>query len=292
MNAFGKNLRSQISVANTLQRLLLINIIFFIVIRITNAITGLFLHPIFEFPDVSHYLAVPAGFSELIARPWTIVTYMFFHWDILHIFFNMLWLFWMGKIFQEYLGNEKLLNTYITGGLAGAFAFIIAYNLFPLFSGVVYSAYALGASASVLAITVATATLLPTYPIQIIFIGVIQLRWVALVTIMLDMISVSGSNAGGHIAHLGGALYGFIYIRQLRKGNDITAWLTKFFSLFSLRKNMKVVRTKKKKDEDYNLNRKASQERMDDILDKISKSGYGSLSREEKEFLHHFSKEN
>lgn len=291
MTSFGNSIRSHIRISDTLQRLLILNIAVFLFVRIVNAFSGLFLFEIFSFIEVSSWFAIPADFSRLINKPWTLITYMFFHWDVLHIFFNMLWLYWMGKIFQEYLGSKKLLSTYLVGGLTGAIFFILAYNVFPLFSNTFQSAFALGASASVLAITVAAATLLPDYPIQLLFFGTVKLKWIALITILLDLISVSGNNAGGHIAHLGGAFYGFIYIRNLKRGNDITGWLTNLFDRFSPGKKMKVSYSKPKHDEEFNVTKKAKQERMDEILDKISKSGYGSLTQEEKNFLFKISKE-
>ncbi len=291
MTSLRDNLRSQIRIADTLQRLLIVNISLFLIVRIINAISRLFLVPVLSFDDVSFYLAIPASFTLLLTKPWTIITYMFFHWDVMHILFNMLWLYWMGKIFQEYLGSKKLLNTYLAGGISGALFFILAYNAFPLFSNSLHTSFALGASASVLAVTVATATLLPDYPIQLLLFGTVRLKWIAVITILLDLINISGDNAGGHIAHLGGAMYGFIYIRSLQKGTDLTAWLTKLFDKFGSKQKMKVAHRQKKKDEDYNINRKAKQDRMDDILDKISKSGYGSLTQEEKNFLFKISKE-
>lgn len=284
-------MRQQIIQANTLKRLLIINITIFLVLRIGNSLSGLFLTPVFEFIYVSRVLAIPASLPELITRPWTIITYMFLHWDIGHILFNMLWLYWMGSIFREYLGDKKLLATYLAGGVAGAIFFIAAYNIFPRFYDILPDAFALGASASVLAITVGAATLLPEYRVSLLFFGPVKLKWIALVTILLDLISISGSNAGGHIAHLGGALYGYIYIRQLQNGRDLTAWLTRFFDRISGKGRMKVVSNRPKRDEEYNIDKRTRQERMDEILDKISKSGYGSLSREEKEFLFKVSKE-
>ena len=147
MSTFG-NIRSQLNISDTLQKLLFINVGVFLVVRIVNALSGLFLHPVLSFDDVSTVFAIPANFSKLILRPWTIITYMFFHWDVFHIFFNMLWLYWFGKIFQEYLGSKKLLSTYLAGGFTGAIFFIAAYNFFPLFSNSFQHAFALGSSLS------------------------------------------------------------------------------------------------------------------------------------------------
>ena len=217
---------------------------------------------------------------------------MFYHWDFLHLLFNMLWLYWMGAIILEYLGAKKLFGIYIMGGLFGALAYVIAFNTFPIFANSVNVSFALGASASVLAITVAAATLLPDYPISLMFIGNVALKWIAVVSVLLDVINISGDNAGGHIAHLGGALFGFIYIKSLRNGTNLTKWLEYLMDRFSGRRGkMSVAYTKKKSDEDFALHKKAKQEQMDEILDKINKSGYGSLSQSEKDFLFRMSKE-
>jgi len=198
----------------------------------------------------------------------------------------------MGKIIMEYLGQKKLFGIYLMGGLFGALAYLIAFNTFPIFSHSVNYSFALGASASVLAITVAAATLLPDYPISLMFIGNVALKWIAVVSVLLDVINISGDNAGGHIAHLGGALFGFIYIKSLQKGTNLTKWIEILTDKLSgKRGKMTVAYKRKKSDEDFVLQRKAKQEQMDEILDKINKSGYGSLSQSEKDFLFKISKE-
>ena len=292
-NSIRDNIQRAIGPADTLQRLLIANVAVFLLVRITNSVSELFLHPVFDVYTVTSWVAVPADLGALLHRPWSLITYMFFHWDFMHILFNMLWLYWMGRIFQEYLGNRKLLVVYFLGGLAGALFYIASYNLFPLFANALPQSSAIGASASVLAITIAAATLVPDYPIQLLFIGRVALKWVAVVTLLLDLISISGSNAGGHLAHLGGALFGFIYVRQLRAGRDIGNWLSRIFDKLTFRKIpvMQVKYSRGKTDEDYLTVKKSKQERLDDILDKISKSGYGSLSKEEREFLFSQSKD-
>ena len=294
-SGFSGNIKNQFRTANTLERLILVNVAVYLIFAVLRALMKLFMTSLDVYFNPSEWLAVPASVSSLIFRPWTILTYMFYHEDFFHILFNMLWLFWMGKIFTEYLGNKKLISTYILGGISGAILYIAAYNFFPLFSQSVHISYALGASAGVLAITIATATLLPDYKIGILFLGPVALKYVALVTVFLDLISVSGNNAGGHIAHLGGALFGFIYVRQLKNGRDLAKgfnnMIDKLVTVFSGRKKMKVHYGRPKHDEDYVANKKAMQERTDEILDKISKSGYGSLTKEEKEFLFNSSKE-
>lgn len=294
MRSLGQQMRRHFHLADTLERLIIVNVAVFLVVRLVNAISSLFLSPVFEFETVSQFLAVPADPVRLLYRPWTLVTYMFYHWDTMHVLFNMLWLYWMGKILGEFLGKNKILSTYILGGFAGAIFYMIAFNLFPLFENYTSVSFALGASASVLAITAAAATLVPNYTVQLLFFGAVRLKYIAIITIVLDLISVSSSNAGGHIAHLGGAVFGFVYIRQLKKGRDLAGW---FNRLFERKKKVKMKvevgpsPKQHKKDEDYNVRRKAKQERMDEILDKISRSGYGSLTKDEKDFLFRISKE-
>ncbi|HQV99003.1 MAG TPA: rhomboid family intramembrane serine protease [Bacteroidia bacterium] len=277
---------------DVLQRLLLVNVGLFLLVRITFAISSLFNYPLFSFTEVSAWLAIPSNPSQLLLRPWSLFTYMFFHWEFLHLLFNMLWLYWMGAIILEYLGAKKLFGLYIMGGLFGALAYVVAFNTFPIFAQSVNFSFALGASASVLAITVAAATLLPDYPISLILIGNVALKWIAAISVLLDVINISGENAGGHIAHLGGALFGFIYIKSLQRGTNLTKWLEVLSDRLSgKRGKMTVAYKRKKSDEDFALHKKATQEQMDDILDKISKSGYGSLSQSEKDFLFRISKE-
>ncbi len=295
--SFVNEMRNNLRQSNTLQKLLIANVAVFLLINIAKGVMGLFMMSMEKYVDIAAWLAVPASVEVLITRPWTLITYMFLHEEFFHIFFNMLWLYWMGSIFQEYLGSKKLFSTYVLGGISGAILYILAFNVFPLFTNVLHSSFALGASASVLAITVAAATLLPEYPIQLFLIGRVPLKFIAIFTILLDVISVSGNNAGGHIAHLGGALFGFTYIKQLKKGNDLAAWfnrlMDKLANLFrsSPRSTMKVKYKRAVDDETFVQNKKARQERVDEILDKISKSGYGSLTNEERDFLFKSSKE-
>ncbi|HLG35068.1 MAG TPA: rhomboid family intramembrane serine protease [Bacteroidia bacterium] len=291
--SFRDELRNTFRSGDTLNILLLLNVGVFLVIRIIDAVLGLFMVSYFGSETLVSYLAVPASPDNLLWKPWTLITYQFLHYDFLHILFNLLWLFWMGKIFVEYLGMKKLLSVYILGGIAGAILFIIAYNLFPLFGSTVSQAQALGASASVLAITVAIAVFVPDYTIHLLLIGPVRLKYLALVTILLDIISISGSNAGGHIAHLGGAIFGFVYASNLKKGINIAQWFETFAQwLKSLpgKRKMKVVKKARPlSDEDFLHNKKVTQEKIDDILEKISRSGYGSLTSEERDMLFNFS---
>ena len=239
------------------------------------------------------YFAVPANIDVLLSRPWTLLSYMFLHTEFFHILFNMLWLYWFGVIFVQYLSQRQLLGTYIFGGIAGALLYAAAFNLFPVYEVAHGSAILYGASASVLAIVVAISFYVPEYTIRLMFIGPVKLKYIAIFTIILDVLQISSSNTGGHIAHLGGALWGFLWIKMI-PGFDPTRI---FEPLLNIGKPRIGVKPKRKfrvshnpgeaplNDEDFNRQKAAKQRRMDTILDKISKSGYDSLTREEKELL-------
>lgn len=235
---------------------------------------------------VREYFAFPAAIPKLPVRFYTILTYQFLHEDILHILFNMLWLFWMGRIFLEFLKPRQFHFVYLLGGVMGAVFFALAYNIFPAFSEAAYAATVIGSSASVMAIAVACATLLPDYTISLMLIGSVKLRYVVLVYILIDLVGIASTNAGGSFAHLGGAFFGFVYIKLLQNGNDWSSW-------FKKKPNLKVVRNDSPKAAGAarkgNTN-KVNQREVDAILDKISKAGYDKLSKEEKETLFKASK--
>jgi membrane associated rhomboid family serine protease len=225
-------------------------------------------------------LAMPAWLPSLPYKFWTPLTYMFLHRDFFHILFNMLWLYWMGRIFEEYLNPRQFTFTYFAGGFAGALFYILAYNIIPVFSAKAGVSVILGASASVNAIVIAIATLLPDYTIVLLLFGAVRLKYLALAFVIIDFLSIAASNPGGSIAHLGGALLGFLYIKQLQNGRD-------WSKIFHRGKKLKVASRQKS---DIPVNRLPDQEVIDGILDKISKSGYESLSKKEKEQLFNASK--
>ena len=227
-----------------------------------------------------------------------LITYMFMHAGVLHILFNMLWLFWFGRLFLAFFSSKHLRGLYFLGGICGGLLYMLAYNVFPYFQDVVYSSYLLGASASVLAIVVATAVREPDYPVHFMFIGTVRLKYVALFMVVTDLLFMTSGNAGGHIAHLGGALAGLWFAASLSKGADITAWINKsldavtaLFSFKPRKPKMKVhYGTERQKDYNYNARKKAQSDEIDRILDKLKKSGYESLTTEEKKSLFDASK--
>jgi membrane associated rhomboid family serine protease len=277
MSTLWQNLQYKMLRSGSKLNLLIgINIIVFLLINVTDTLGKFF----FKTPIIGYYsdeyLLLPPNLHTLLTHFWTPVTYMFMHAGIFHILFNMLWLYWFGQIFEEYLGKQRTLGLYLMGGLAGAFLFILCYNTVPLFAGA--SAPLVGASASVMAIIIGTATLLPDYTISLILIGPVKLKWIALFIIVIDFFGIVGPNAGGEIAHLGGALMGFVYIKQLQKGND---WIAGIANIFKSKSKLKVV----SKNSSGKSAGKPRQEEIDYILDKISQTGYDSLSKQEKEIL-------
>jgi membrane associated rhomboid family serine protease len=270
-----------------LYRLVLINVVVFIGVNIVDLFGFLFGLSFSLDKLLRLFFGLEAGVANFIWKPWTIITYMFLHDDIFHILFNMLFLTWTGKLFSEYLGQQKLTATYFLGGIAGGLFYIIAYQIFPAFANH-NQAILIGASAGVLAVFFAVATLLPNYTTQLLIIGSIKLKFLAIIMFLLYAFSIPSGNAGGHIAHIGGALFGFVSIKFLQSGTDITKWFTKLFSFKSRsRKNMKVVyRSNENADEIYMEKQRMTQENLDRILDKINRSGFDSLTADEKEFLY------
>lgn len=225
-------------------------------------------------------LSMPAAISALPFKIWTLLTYMFTQRGLFHALFNMLWLYWLGIIFMDFLNKRQFIFTYLAGGLAGGVLYLLAYNLLPVFSGSAERSVLLGSSASVMAIVVATATLVPDFTIRLLFFGAVKLKYLALVYFILDLVGIS-SNPGGSIAHIGGAVLGFVYIKQLNSGTD-------FSNLFKKRSKLKVVKTTKSNE--TSTGSLPNQEVIDRILDKISQSGYESLTKTEKEQLFKASK--
>ncbi len=288
MSNFLQEIKMQFGVATSLYRIMVINITVFLVIKLLTTLLFLFqIDPVI--PEiVIRYLSLPANPMQLLFQPWSIITYIFLHQEVMHILFNMLILYWTGKLFTEYLGNDKLWATFILGGAFGGLCYIAAFNLFPAFQQAASGATLIGASAGVIAVLVAIATLLPDYMVYLIIIGGVRLKYVAIVSILLYAISIPLGNAGGQIAHLGGALFGFLMVRQLKNGTDLTAWLVKLVGPSGKKTKMKVVsRTPRSSSENvFKEKQAATQELVDRILDKINKSGFDSLTKEEKEILY------
>lgn len=288
MNLFQEIKYNYLQSNHAVNRIIAINVAVFLVLAVVNVFSFLLKSGV-STQSFTTYFTLPATLSAFIYKPWSLISYMFLHEGFFHILFNMLWLFWMGNILHEYLGNKRVYQSYFLGGIFGGIIYMLAYNIFPAFSEAKHVSYALGASAGVLSVVVSVATLLPDYQIRLLFFGDVKLKWIALISVVLDLISIPNGNAGGHIAHLGGALFGFLFIKYLYTNTVFDKFFDKIGNLFSKKSKLKV--HYKTTQNGNSVNIKVSQHEIDLILDKISKSGYESLSKREKEILFKASKD-
>ncbi len=268
---------------NGLMKLIVINVILFIA---GNLYIGISKLSGYDSTLVYELFGLSPALSFFLTHFWSIFTYMFLQIDVFHILFNMLWLYWMGQLFVEFIGSKQLISTYLLGGISGGILFLICGSVFP-FS--IAGMPLIGASAAVMAIVVAIAFLIPNYTVQVFLLGEVKLKYIALTSFVLTSIIDLYNNTGGKIAHIGGALYGYLFIVQYRKGTDLGSFvnsiITWFEKLGKPRSKMNVVYKKRLSDEEYNMNKLAVEKRINEILDKISRSGYDSLNKDEKEFL-------
>jgi membrane associated rhomboid family serine protease len=286
-------------------QLIIINVVIFLVLAISYPV----LHWISSegvFVYIKGLFLLPPKFADFLTHPWTLITYAFGHdWqDIWHILGNMLALYWFGKLFIEYLGNDKLFAVYLLGAIAGGIVYLLAFNLIPYFVGRSNFEGLIGASAAVFAVMMAIVTLIPDYTFFLMFLGPVKIKYIALFYIVISFIGTIGANDGGNLAHLGGLAIGFIYTKQLQAGINWGGWITStiewFKSLFKPSPKVKVTYRKAEPVHKTTTSRagseqkkpfnKATQEEIDAILDKISDKGYESLTKEEKEKLFNASK--
>ena len=277
-----------------LLRLIFINIGVFVVLHVL-ALGALLMN---AGDGIVEWVEVPSDLGLLLHRPWTLITYMFSHYGLLHILFNMLWLYWLGRIFMEYFSPKQLTGVYLLGGLGGALLFLIAYNSLPYLRALPETYYLIGASASVIAIVVATAVYAPDYRIGLLFLGEVPLKWVALVTVAIAVFGLDAGNIGGNIAHIGGAIVGAWFGMRIKRGRDITRPLNTAIDtvvgLFNGR-SWKLPKFHKKagpkRDQQQAQQRPArpadavSEDELDKILGKIKVAGYDALTDEEKDKL-------
>ncbi|MEP1097750.1 MAG: rhomboid family intramembrane serine protease [Cyclobacteriaceae bacterium] len=294
-NAWGKP-------NNAVVQLILINLMVFVgarVLKVFFDISGATDTFFFLFRK----LQLPAEIGLLFTQPWTIVTYFFTHYDFFHVLFNMLFLYWFGRIIQEFLNSKRVISLYVLGGLFGGLLYIFIYNFIPFYSDRVAESLMLGASAGVFAIVVGAAVFMPNYTFFLLFLGPVKIKYIAIFYVFMSFIGSTGGNAGGEIAHLGGAFVGWLYITQLNKGSDLGSWVISFISfvksMFKPQPKIKVThrggsrrpsRKAASKAESSSSTSSTPQAEIDAILDKISQSGYESLSKDEKQKLFNASK--
>ena len=304
MASIFTEIKKRFVTGSVLEKFIFINVGVFIIIRLLHVIMSLFVKE----PSFLEYIEIPSSIAMLTYRPWTVITYMFVHFDFLHILFNMLWLYWFGKIFLTFFTERQLGGLYILGGIAGAALFLLTYNTIPLLVKNSEHSLLAGASASVMAIVFAVSFYQKDYRINLLFIGSIKLIYLAIAVFLLDLFAITSNNAGGHIAHIGGSLFGILFAFQYHRGKDITGFINriidKFVNLTRKRPKFETFRTEKKgsdnnakynrytteTDDEY-LRRKNEERRaIDEILDKLKRSGYESLSSNEKKKLFDASK--
>ncbi|MEZ7925740.1 MAG: rhomboid family intramembrane serine protease [Flavobacteriales bacterium] len=279
-----QDLKYRFTSANALFKLIYLNLVVFVLVNFLATLSYLFQSELFS---IVSYLALPVSLKALLFKPWTILSYMFMHVEFFHILSNLIYLYFAGQIFLQYFNAKKLYSIYILGGLAGGISYLLAFNLFPVFNSY-SSSHLMGASASVLAVLFGVATYVPNYKINLPFIGSIPIKYLAIVSVFIDIISIPESNPGGHIAHLGGALFGVYFISRLKKGKDLSITfynlVDSIASLFK-KKHLKTVHKRTKTDDEFRAEKAGRSELINTILDKIAKSGYDSLSAKEKEYL-------
>ncbi len=286
---FIENLKQNFRQGSSLIRLIYINVAVFIIVAFLNVFAKLFN---LYFLDVSHWLSVPANLDSLLTHFWTPVTYMFFHEGFMHLFFNMLMLFWFGRIFLMYHSEKQLVAIYVFGGLVGALGYLLGYNLIPYYSNLVIDySILMGASGSIMAIILASAMKVPNMELHLFLIGRVKLIWIAVASVLISFFGLTSENAGGELAHLGGAFAGYLFYYFENKGRDITLFVTKiidfFVNVFRPRPKIKTTRFNPSKmtAEQYNQKKAETSKEIDRILDKIKTSGYDSLTTEEKKKL-------
>lgn len=271
------------------EKLIAVNVLIFILDGLAVALYG---------GSLSNWFQLPKEFMEFFGQPWSLVTYSFFHAGFAHVFWNMIMLYFSGRIFLNLFDGQRFLNVFFLGVIVGGLVFLLSYNIFPTLLDT--NTALIGASAGVTAVLIFVCAYIPNQEVRIIFFN-IKLWYVGAFFVLVDLIQIPyGGNVGGRLAHLGGALLGYVYARQLLNGNDIGAGFSKLrkgiAQLFKPREKKAPLKTVYKKNKskakskaDYD--KAAHQKKIDDILDKISKSGYESLSKAEKDFLFKAGKE-
>jgi membrane associated rhomboid family serine protease len=283
-------LRFQWTVSDAVTRLIIINVFIFLAIQIPLSVLHLFGGGEIE-AAINRYTMLPGAPMEFITKPWTLITHMFMHAGLMHLLFNMLTLYFTGQLFSRYFNDKRLLSLYFSGGLAGALVFLLAVNVFPLFTRTGAAYTAAGASAAILAVLIGIAAFRPDDDVFLFGVIRIKLRWLALVIIVLDVIQIRSGNAAGHLAHLGGAVWGIFWGIRLKSGSDIAAFLNPVWDIGQPKSKLKVAHRTAVPRKPAELNVREKQAEIDKLLDKISRSGYDSLSKDEKQRLFELTKE-
>ena len=292
-----EDLKLQYKIGGITQRLIFWNVGLFVFPMVLFSILSLFNVELpylrWDVPVANDWLSLSSRPADLLWKPWSLLSYAFLHAGFFHLLFNMMVLYFSGRLFLTFFTQKQLFGLYLLAALFAGVIFIASYNLLPMLAGQGHTSKMVGASAAIMAILIASAVYAPYYQVRLLLIGTVKLWHIALVLIVLDLIQVSAENTGGHLAHLAGALFGFIYIKVLQSGTDlstgISAVIDFFANLFKPRKKTPFKKVHRNTSKPVNPivkpTKDITQKQIDEILDKISKSGYDSLTKEEKEFL-------
>ena len=282
LNISFENLKNKYNNFSVAEKLIVLNILCFFIPFFLN--TLLFL---FNFSNLSliSWVELSPKLSSLLFKPWTLITYSFFHTRISHLFWNMLMLYYTGNIFLNLFKKETFINIYFLGVLFGGFLFVFSYLIFPAFQDSFPSM--IGASAGVMAVLIFVCTYTPETEIRLLVFN-IKLKYIGIALVATDLVMIPYGNAGGRISHLGGAILGFVYANKLSKGNDIGLFFERFWKkglTFFYKKNLKTIYKSDNRSSTIKNKFQHNQAQIDHILDKISNSGYESLTKKEKETL-------
>lgn len=263
---------------NVVEKLVILNILIFILTYLLNTLSFLFAS---DSNFIIDWFSLDPSFGRLLFRPWTLVTYGFLHIGFFHILFNLLILYYFGNLFLDFFDSGQFLTYFLMGVVAGGLVYMLSYNYLPALK--TQQTVLVGASAGVTAIVIGIAAYIPNYALHFRFIGSIKLMYIAAVMVVLDLVQIPTGNAGGHLAHLGGAFMGYVLTQYLNQGRGLSAW---WQSQWAPRKdsNLKTV-YRKTGAEKAAVSVEYDQKKIDSILDKISKSGYETLTKEEKDYL-------
>lgn len=293
------DLWSRFSKENIVGKYIYANFAVYVAVALVGVFATLF-NMVLPITDFMRWFELPASLQHLLYQPWSLVTYMFIHGGFMHILWNMLALYGFGRIFLNYYSTRHFIGVYFLGGIVGGLFFVLAYNIFPYFAPIVENSYLVGASAAVIAIIVASAVRSPNTTVNLMFFGSMRLVTLAIITVLVSVLLLSSENAGGNFAHIGGAVAGAVFALRLDKGHDVTKLINSAGDFLSdlLGRLKELVRRKHKMefrrtggeakhsaDYEYNARKRDRENDMNEILEKVKRSGYSSLTDDEKKRL-------
>jgi len=282
MNWFT-NLYENYRERSIVERIIIINVVIFAVTYLFNTLSFLFN---VDGNFIMTWFSLKPDFELLLYRPWTIITYGFLHAGFFHILFNMMVLYYFGNLFLDFFNSRQFLVYLMLGIISGGLIYILSYNLLPGLQ--TQQSLLVGASAGVMAVVIGIASHIPQYSLRFRFIGNIKLLYIAVALVVLDVVQIPAGNAGGHLAHLGGSLLGFVLTTYFGQGKNAVVWFEGLFTK-NQKQPLKTVYKNSKQSKQTTYQKKESkseeQKKIDSILDKISKSGYDTLTKEEKDYL-------